>query len=404
VENLRFDLGVTAEQVVSHLQQFPLLSIVGFQRSGKSTLAEMLAEDLGDLGYRVFMQNASNWLHSRSDAFPQQSQARASVDPEIVAVTTRLEGHNVKSCWIVDDAEVMLAYATEGILRTLGEKIRHHRFSMVLIRNRFVFEEAGWFQKRQALISPNIPKLAMRPLQGEYAIKAAISMFQGRSRVWQGKWLASMSGGIPGLMSDLHRYTPGGPGQETTLHLERFARRKRQTLDLDKPFRRLIITALERQVLPPVALLSEQAKTELGALTLSGMVSPHYAVEEHPYQGEFWELASGQRNAPESIPNAFQDIGLNLEIMIREANLADVFCQQCEIALDDDGLLGQSFASCLYCWEYLPTLIRPLQAFFIESLGGFGLAHILKNQGVPYENTASPAMLADKLFRQARSR
>jgi energy-coupling factor transporter ATP-binding protein EcfA2 len=404
VRELNFNLGITVEQVASQLRQFRVLSIVGFTGSGKSTLAEILGEHLHAFDFDVFMQNASTWHHDDFESYSSESYMQARVDPEVVGAVKRLEDLAGTGCWIIDDAEVMLACTTEDLLRSVGKRLSEQEFFLVLIRNRFVLEEGGWLRSRQSLISPELESLTMQPLTEEYAIEVATSLFDGYSRFQQGRWLASMSGGIPGLMAELYPYTPTWPTKKPTPELTHLINAKKQMLNLAKPFRRMLITALETKVLPPPPLLSLPAKNELGTLILMGIISPEYGTKDHPFQGDFWKLVCEQHSRVQAIPTRLIDIGLNLEIMIREAELADLFCQELEIALDAEGMLAQAFAACLYCQEMFPRLVQQLDVFISENLGKLGLLRLLRGQNVPAEMSDTTTKMVEKLFQKVTSR
>lgn len=401
VQIYKFD--ITAERVADQLQHSAVLSIVGFRRSGKSTLAEALCDGLGKFEYSVILQDASVWLQSKSGSFLKESKTQYSVDPEIFGTLERFEKILGNCCWIVDNAEVLLTYASEGVLRSIGKKLQNFEFSMILIRNRFVLEEKGWFQQRLSLIARDILQMNMRPVGEKDSIQIATSMFRSHSRNLQGKWLAKMSGGVLGLMSDLFRYTPEWPSEEITPRLEQLSIKKRQDLKLEKPVRQMILTALEKRILPPPNFLAKKAKTEVGVLIHVGMVTADYIVKERPYNGEFWELVSGQNLSPELIPNNFNNIGLNLEIMIREAGLFDKFGHDYGIDNWGEGVLAQAFANTLYCQEKYPALVDSLDIFLGENFGKFGLVRILQMNKVSAQANMSMSVLVSILFQRARS-
>ena len=396
MRHLVFDVGISSELVMRHLRAARVLAIVGYRHSGKSTLAETLLEDLSAAGYNVLMQNASTWIR-RAPGQGDRDGSRERVDPEIVSALSRFEASDRKCCWILDDAEVALAYAGEQMLRSLGEQVQKGTLDLIMIRNRFVLEDRGWFHGREALVAPGIEHLTMRPLDELRARAAATTLFHGPAREVQGEWLAHMSGGIPGLMSSLLRYTPDWPSQELHPGLERLAGQRRHELGLSKPLRRDLIRALEQKILPPAAFLTASAKAELGALMLSGMVSSTYFTADNPLNGEFWTLVAGPRDRPRPSLDPWTDIGLSLEIMIRDTGLQDVLGQEWGLP-DSETMLGQAFAAVLACGQRFPTLVEPLENVLVDALGRLGLAKILHSQGRKARPGAGGAELYGELL------
>ena len=151
---LEYDLGIHADNLIAAMSNRGVVKIVGFTRSGKSTLSEILKRELKEKGNLVLLQNAKRWLLNVDNAKPDLSNS-ASVDPEIAASINHIEKNNI-NYWIIDDAEIFLAYASINILEIISRKIQSRLFNLVLVRNRFVFENAGWFSSREDLIDPEM--------------------------------------------------------------------------------------------------------------------------------------------------------------------------------------------------------------------------------------------------------
>jgi hypothetical protein len=97
----------------------------------------------------------------------------------------------------------------------LCERLLERQFSLIMIRNCFVLEGDGWLPLRQSMVAPEMPTISMRPLRQDQATVFAESIVRTRfpnAAAWlaaeQGRWLARMSGGIPGLIELLQPYTP----------------------------------------------------------------------------------------------------------------------------------------------------------------------------------------------------
>lgn len=391
------DLGVTPGQVEDLLRSSPVVSIVGYQRSGKSKLAETLDQYLRGQ-CTVILQAASTW--SQRQLAQGGHSGDASVDPEIVHVLEQADRTSGKSCWIVDDAEVMLAYATDTVLARLRERLRAGNFSLVMVRNRFVLEGEGWFQQRQSALAHDIPTLTMRPMRDEAAIQAATDMFYGPSRILQGEWLASMSGGVPGLMADLYRYTPLWPPQSPDTALLAYAQRRREELELDRPVRRLLIEALLEDVLPPPALLSEQARNEVGVLLLSGMVASDYATGADAFNGRFWRwlCAPEEEDRRRAIEPSIRTAAMTLELMIGETEMSAAVRHACGVAVAETGALSRAIERSLHCERHFPSLVKPLRSVLGEALGRYGLLQILRAHDFAPHPGATPDDLLSALF------
>src|SRR4051794_20227508 len=96
-----YDLGIHLDDVDRDLQSVGAVTIVGYERSGKSTLAEILAEEARGRYATVIHQNARTWLWGERQRIDDASANTASIDAELAAVVSKLEG-DTASCWVVD--------------------------------------------------------------------------------------------------------------------------------------------------------------------------------------------------------------------------------------------------------------------------------------------------------------
>jgi hypothetical protein len=391
-----YDLGIHLQDLSPHLDERGAVTIVGYERSGKSTLAEMLVHELRQRHATVVHQNATAWLQARAGSSEEPSIQMASVDPELAEAISRLEDER-ESCWVVDDAEVLLAYATDSLLRSIGRRIVSGRFSVILIRNRFVHEHTGWFHDREALLQADLPVLHLEPLSPPAALRAARSFYRGPSADVRASWLVTMSGGIPGLMSELAPFAPTWPDARPSSRLRAHAMRRRQELGLDRPLRRSLVRALEELVLPPWPMLSTAAWLELGALEIAGMVHPGYAQRSEPFRGEFWRLVSGGFE-PVQLSDDVVNVGLELEIIVRELGLGGQLALA--LGLDEavEGDLAHAFACALTCQRRAPELVRPLGSLLADNLGRAQIANVLRGRVGAVDTSSSTQELAARLL------
>jgi hypothetical protein len=394
-----FDLGISINKITSYLEEQSVLMIVGYKRSGKSTLSEILEQHLTQIGYNVLLQNAKSWLANQSSAQTYDVHNQSCIDPELVAVFERFEKSTSKGCWIVDDAEILFAYASQGMLARLGERLKEGKFHLIAIRNRFIFEDFGWFNRRQKMISSTILTETMVPLETEERINAVSLIFHGNGSSYQVSWLSRMSGGIPGFISELYPYVPEIETQSISEKLKGFILKEQLELNLTKTTRTLLLNALSKKVLPPVAFLTYNAKAELGTLILKGMVSEFYSERENPFNGEFWELVIEQKYSPYLIPVKYYDLGLDLEIIIRNANFIDSFSEEYSFDSSKECVLGQILANCFYCEETYPSLVVSIESLFTEFFGKHGLIKLLRSAGISADITEITQDLYRKLIK-----
>jgi hypothetical protein len=392
-----YDLEIHVSDVMPRLSSGGMVRIIGYERSGKTTLSEILARELGRSYRHVLLQNATTWLWARPAVDLTHADAQASIDPELPEAVARLERCD-RSCWIVDDADIMLAYGSPGFLQSISRKVAERRFDLILIRNRFIQESAGWFREREAYLSPSIPRLIMKPLEGEAALSAARTLCHGLSAPAQVQWLVEMSGGIPGLMSDLSRYAEAAVTSGSTARVLRLAHEHGTRLRIADPQRQMIIKALAQLALPPPTMLTEGTQAQLAALMLAGMVHRDYAFRETPFCGRYWELVVGREATGVPIPTRLADKALRLEITMRASGLADQFCTALDLDSAREGDLAHMFALSLFCETHAPALARPLRQILAEVLGAFHLSDILRQRNIRVEKPANALSLAARLL------
>jgi hypothetical protein len=392
-----YDLNINVSNVLHQLSDVGILRIIGYERSGKTTLSEILAKELGRIYHHVLLQNATTWLRARPALDLPHVDDEPSIDPELTEAVTRLEKGG-QSCWIIDDADVMLAYSSPGLIKNISIRVAERRFALVVIRNRFIHESTGWFHEREALLSPFMPRMVMKPLQGEAAFSAARTLCHGFSAQAQVHWLTNMSGGIPGLMSDLARFAEDAVNSGSITRVRRFADEHRTRLRIADPLRQMIVKSLTQHTLPPPIMLSESTRAQLAALMLAGMVHKDYVFRESPFCGGYWELVVGQQAARVSIPTHLADLALRLEITIRDFGLADQFAAALDLDSVTEGDLAHVFALSLYCETHTPALTRPLRQVLAEVLGAFHLSDILRQRNVPVDKSSNATSLAARLM------
>jgi len=391
-----YDLGIHLRDVFPHLREHGAVKIVGYERGGKSTLAEILVGELRQLQTAVVHQNATAWLLRGSEPVGDPSRQVASIDPELTEAISRLEEEQ-DSCWVVDDAEVLLAYATDNLLHSIGRKILSGRFSMILIRNRFVHEYAGWFNGRETALYAELPALQLEPLPPSTALQAAQTYYRGAIADVQASWLVAMSGGIPGLMSDLAPFAPAWAGALPGDRLLARVMRRRQDLSLERPLRSGLVRVLGQRALPPRPMLSPTAQAEIGALEIAGMVHPRYAQRSEPFCGQFWHLVSGQVD-PVRLPENLVNASLELEITIRELGLGPQLAAAVGLDGAAEGDLANAFACSLSCQRSAPELVTPLSLILAENLGKAYVANMLHRKSGTADTSLSSQDLAAQLL------
>ncbi len=271
---------------------------------------------------------------------------------------------------------------------------------MILIRNGFVHEHAGWFSDREALLFSELPVLQLEPLPPPAALEAARTFYGGPSATSQASWLATMSGGIPGLMSDLAQLAPAWAGTSPGPQLEAQARQRRQALDLQRPLRAALVRMLSRRALPPRPMLSAAAEAEIAALEIAGMVNPRYAQRDDPFRGLFWHLVSGAAD-PAPLPDNLVSAALDLEIIIRESGLGAQLAMAIGLGEAAEGDLASAFACSLFCQQANPELVRPLSSILGDNLGKAQIAGLLYRWTGTADASSSSQDLAARLLTRA---
>jgi hypothetical protein len=391
-----YDLGIHARDLEPHLRQAGMVKIIGYERGGKTTLSEILTDELAPLYQNILLQNASAWLHARLATGSAPGTGEPSIDPELTEAVVRLEKHG-RSCWIIDDADVMLAYASPGLLQSISRRVAEGAFALVLIRNRFIQEATGWFHSREALLSPSMPRLFLTPLAGDAAAAAAWS-YGHVTATAQVEWLVQTSGGIPGLMSDLAPFAEAAVTDGATEDVRRLAREHRTRLRVTDPPRQAVIRALRQTALPPPAMLAPQARADLAVLMVAGMVPGDYAFRPQPLCGTFWDLVVDEAVRPAPLKIRLMDRALRLELSLRDLGLADELAAALDVSPAKEADLAHAFALCLQCEQATPELAQPLKHILGETLGVLRLAELLRRRGVPLAPQASPADLAGLLL------
>jgi hypothetical protein len=402
-----YSLGIHSVDIARCLAERGAVRIIGYRRSGKSTLAETLASELRREGHHVLVQNASRWLGDRAYVSGVQGgqSGDATVDPEVRLALAALHGRD-RPTWIVDDADVLVAYASDDALAAIGRQVSAGYLSLVAIRNRFVVE-GGSLRHREALLAPAMPSLELDALDPAASLEACALMMRGGDRVERARWLSEMSGGVPGLISDLKPLCPpGGPRERHQAMLMRMVDASRRELSLGDGPRAVVLDALCQGTLPPLSLLTPASAAEAGALIAAGMVHTHYWRLKSPFRGHFWSLVAGAANEP---PNpslgASESVGLELENAIRVAGLHEPLMAALELEGDSDGALAIAFSQALY-WtgrERAPTSL--LQDVLAECLGVVHLRSMLRRwRGEQPSHASSSRELAHHLIELASHR
>ncbi|MCP4353219.1 MAG: hypothetical protein GY795_47820 [Desulfobacterales bacterium] len=374
--------------------------IEGFHRCGKSTFAEALDIHLKDKNINALLQSAEKWIQGRRCQHISQSEQSFDIDTEIdKAIELML---SKKGCWILDDGEIMLAHTSEKTLLRLGNALQKNQLRLILIRNRFVLDDYGWFHDRELLLNVPLPHLKMQPFDPTTAIEIATGMFHGQNRERRGEWLANWSGGIPGMMYDLHSFTPEWPyPDEITPHISEYAIKICNDLELHRPVRSSLIASLRLKILPPQRMLSHEAKVELGYLSLLGMVTSDRSENSVIFQGNLWNLVADTiASDTTQITEKISDQALNLEILLDNAEFCPYLCEDLDLPIEQ-GLLAEAFVQSIFCSVYMPRLVIPITDFLAESIGRIGLRLVLTSAGITPSPSSSGKELAGQLISHA---
>jgi ABC-type oligopeptide transport system ATPase subunit len=386
----------TTKKIIKNLNNDNMVEVVGFHLCGKSTLSETLHEQIKISKSNVLLQNAQKWIHSAGHQFSEDTQL--NIDTEIKAALNQLSSNS--GCWIIDDAEIMLAHASERIISHIDEMLRKKKIHVVLIRNRFVSETQGWFHDRKALLNPCLPGIEMKVLDADKTYDICTSFFYDeRNRYQRSEWLTAWSGGIPGLIYELYRFTPEWPHNDTLPdQMQPYIQQVSQHYLLHYKTRSTIISALFMGLLPPRRMLSDDANIEIGYLILIGMISSDLN-EGYKFQGKFWEHVARSIVAPNPITQQnFDEQGLGLELLINSSGLGPGLCDDLDLSYEE-GRLAEAFSQQIFCSLYLPELVISVSDFLIESLGRIGLRVLISNIDKVDKNV-SAKQISEKILLQ----
>lgn len=402
-----FSLGIHADTVRSFLDDVGVARIVGYRRSGKSTLAEMLVGEFRAEGAHVLHQQASSWLVQRPYSVDAPS-CDPTVDLEISQALRHIDAHqHERVIWVVDDADVLTSYASDDALSAIGRRLRAGLFSVILIRNRYLREDS-WFAHRETILHPTMPTTLLEALSGTAAYDACSTVVRGSDAPERARWLTRYSGGVPGLIAEFGRMFPlsGWRPEQLEMQLVDRALGERRRLNLDAPARAALLAALRDRALPPPSFLNEEFAYEIGGMVVSGMVHSTYWCSTSPFRGDFWSLVGGDARVPGSAEPFLHDdeeIALTLEMLISEAGLGSAMTAALDLGVDTGGLLALTFAQCLQCSRKLPQVAIRLDEILAAYLGVGNLLLLLKQAGVsaPAEETPEPKALARLLIQGA---
>jgi len=385
----------TIQKIISNIDNHNTIEVVGFHLCGKSTLSETLYEQMNVSTSSVLLQSAQKWIHSNAHQVTEDN--RLSVNSEIETVINRLLENN--GYWIIDDAEIMLAHASEKIILRIEEMVRKKKIQIILIRNRFVLENQGWFHDRRSLLNIDLPAIEMKAFDINKAYEVSTTFFSDNNCHQRSEWLAAWSGGIPGLMYELYHFTPEWPHIDSfPNHMKQYIHQVSHNYLLHDKTRTNVIKALCMGLLPPRRMLSDDANIEIGYLMLIGMISSDLS-EGYQFQGKFWEhVAFSISPKLQMTKNSFENQGLELEILFNSSGFGPGLCEDLDLE-NEEGRLAEAFAQHLFCLIYLPELVISIVDFLVEALGRVGL-RVLLSQIDKVEKSLSAKKLSEKLLLQ----
>ena len=365
---------------------------VGCRRSGKSALAPTLQEALPK----------AVWLAAGSLLKVQTrniESSLANVDAEIEAVIAL-----APPLWIVDDAEILIAYASDLALAQLALAVANGDLRVVLIRNRYLLESDGWFARRERSLTRHLQRVDLLPLQGRDALAAAAHYTANATeseRGWRNDWLVEWSGGLHGLMFDL---APVAPTEADITRpprgFDRLAEKFGRELRLDQGRRVRVLQLAQVGCLPPVTVLHEETAADVGYLCAAGVLAPHYfgrAITK-AFQGRLWlEVVRRLVPPPSETMNARNcQTALALSVAAEQAGLVADLCRG--IGYEDAEIGLPAMIECwLNCCDIEPRACKSVPQYLADILGRAGIDEMLYQIGLKLEPDTSTIAAAERL-------
>lgn len=344
--------------------------IVGARLSGKSTLAHNLSPRA---------VSVRRWLQTRAD--PRTAVAE-QVDHWLDRGFDR---------WVVDDAELLLELAPEGSLARIASAERTGA-TVQLVRNLLV-HPTGRAARMERRYFGHLMHRSIPPFAGEVGLELAQGHFPHRQdQTARAEWLLAWSGGSPGLMFQLSPYVPGifpHPSQEPDA-LGPLCSEWAAQWGLTSPARLSMAAAVLEDAVPPMALLGERERAALGFYRAIG------ALGNEGITGHFWRaVLSHSRSAYPALPEADQDLALNLAQTMEEAGLAIHVARLLGLKPMDVAGAFERFIR----WLATRGQSARLPSALADLLGEAGLLALLEAKAVEPPPDARPLDLALTLLR-----
>lgn len=402
---------IAVENLIDSLKSSPAgIRVVGCRNSGKSYAAFELKRSLGRSA--VLLDAAAVvrpelWSHSSyGETGPRAIRAQNPVSLEVDRVLEASDRQG-ELTWIVDNAELILAHADFTALEKLASQVASEHLQIVWVRNRFVDEESGWFARREQPLAACLPRTDLTPEHEGPNAEAKARFFY---RDWDdsqqeqaANWLASWSGGLPGLMFRLKPETPDSPlPEKPPTRLTLLVAQMVAELGLhERPVRSQAISHIIRRRLPPQRFLSRAAAAEIGYLKAVGMVRErHNIAGQSPCNGLFWEnVAQVASELTPPLPSISRDLALALTSLLERAELAQAVAHELTQTPSIDTLaiaLSNTF-------DAPEQLVTDLALLLGQTLGRIGTRRVLRTAGYTWTEESSPAELGQQIIRAARS-
>lgn len=358
-----------------------IVCVKGCRYCGKSTRADRVARNFERLHARVRLLDASSIVGSVGE----EDVGKKRTSREIDAIVNLSRNDERSLYLVVDNTEILLAYAPEEPLRRLARAVEAGTISLVLVRNRFVNEQDGWFVKKEALLGPFTERIELEAFAGDEGLAVAASFFPNEPEVqreYRAGWLLEWSGGLPGLMRLLKPSSPDWPQKETPPRdLERLVADLVRIHGLERPGCRRVLEAAVAGVLPAPPVIKESLRDEVGLLVALGILKPNYAWSTSPFQGRLW-MSVAERCTGEvtSVSVRQSDRALELEMLLDGSGAAETIAEGLGCPAGH-GNLALALELARWTTSETSSVAVPVEDILAEHLGAAGLRRVVRASG-----------------------
>jgi hypothetical protein len=364
---------VIIEKIASALSTGAILR--GVRRSGKSTTARAIESARG-----AVFADAAEWRVAEGFDDEQLDFITGNAEASLAEVAPG-------GIWVIDNAEVLVSGVAESFVTALAERVIERQVVPVLIRNRYILEEAGALAEREHPLRQVLPVVDLpRPSARDLTRALEKDLWAHPHPEVTAAWVAEWSSCLPGLAYDL---LPLGsaPTDERESMVGEFVRQTIEDFELRKPPRPALLSAAATGRLPPMSVLPEHVAMEVGFLWAAGALqTEHEGSAFLRLQGPLWTaVCDSLHGSSAAITSRLQakdwtEVVLPLSEAIDRANATDILADALEVPCDVDDVAAA--IERILDWSRIqPKYALPLSGVLADAMGRAGLRAAFRRLG-----------------------